>query len=357
MELYLPLYQRIKLLPGIKQFHFHLANPPRSFLRVHSLDMYGDDLSTYRHTINAAQQSGKVVYGLEFGATGFGLRGVAPIYYQDRLVGSVELGSDLGVDFLNQLKHDFNCDLTVYFPDDQEAQGFKVLAATNPARTYMTPSLYHQAMNSSGKYFNIVTTPREHLAVLVGSVVGYNGQRVAVMELTVNRSGTITSIHRYTNLIVGLGLLALLLAFLFVWWVSDRFLDPIGALVHQAEKITAGDQVPQMEIKVRDEFGVLAQALNKMLSRLNESRLEVESYAHSLEARVEERTGELVRSEEKFRALVEHIPLVVYRMEKNMVRSFVNSHIEKLTGWAPGRYGGPRPMSGPGPFIRRTVSG
>ena len=335
IELYLPIYQRIKLLPGIKQFHFHLADPARSFLRVHALDMSGDDLSTYRHTINSAQHSGQVVFGLEFGATGFGLRGVAPIFYQDRLVGSVELGSDLGMEFLNQLKRDFSCDLTVYFPDEQEPGGFKVLAATNPNRAFMTEAMFDRAMNSGGKFFKTIGTPLEQLAVLVGSVAGYNGKRVAVMELILNRSGTIMNIHKYTTLIIGLGLLALLLAYLFVWWVSERFLIPIGALVRQSEMITSGEQVPQMEITVRDEFGFLAQALNKMLSSLDDSRKEVESYARGLEERVQDRTAELVRSEEKFRTLVENIPLVVYRLEKDMVRTFVNSHIEKITGWPP----------------------
>jgi PAS domain S-box-containing protein len=335
IDLYLPVYQRVKRLPGIKQFHFHLTDPATSFLRVHALDMYGDDLSTYRHTINSVQQTGQPVFGLEFGITGFGLRGVVPIFHEGRLVGSVELGSDLGVEFLNQLKRDFLCDLTVYFPEEQNPVGFKVLAATDPGRAFLTPEMYRRAMASSGKFFSKMDTPKGQLALMVGSVAGYDGARVAVLEVSVNRTGTIMLIRKYTTLIVGLGLLALLLAFLFVWWVADRFLEPIGALVRQSELITAGEQVPQMEVKVRDEFGVLAQALNKMLSRLDDARKEVESYAHSLEERVQERTADLVRSEEKFRTLVEHIPLVVYRLETNMVRSFVNSHIEKFTGWPP----------------------
>ena len=105
--------------------------------------------------------------------------------------------------------------------------------------------------------------------------------------------------------------------------------------MNQAERIAAGEQVPRMTITVRDEFGTLAQSLNHMLAVLEESRHRLQDQAQELEVRVRERTEELVQSEEKFRTLVEHIPLVVYRLERSLVRTFVSSHIERLTGWPP----------------------
>jgi PAS domain S-box-containing protein len=334
LDLYSPVYHSLTRLPGVKQLHFHLT-PPQSFARVHHPDMNGDDLIPYRETINQAQRTGRVIGGIEFGATGFGIRGVAPIYAGGRLVGSVELGSDLDQDFLADLKSDFQCDLTIYVPVEKSGRGFTVLAATDPRRVKLVPQAYESVFSTGRTFFDIVTWHNQPLAVLVGEIEGYDGHPAALIELSLDRSDTIAAIRSNAFMLLVFGLILLLMALVFVWSISVLFLAPIKTMVDQAEEIRAGNMVPQMEVVNRDEFGTLTDALNKMLAGLEDSRRKLANQAHELEIRVRERTSELVASEEKFRALVEHIPLVVYRLEKGMVRSFVSPHIEKLTGWPP----------------------
>ncbi|MDY6852957.1 MAG: cache domain-containing protein, partial [Thermodesulfobacteriota bacterium] len=110
---YLPIYEQLEAFIGIKQFHFHIR-PGVSFLRLHRLDRFGDELASYRRTITTAYKTGVLVGGLEYGVTGLGIRGVAPIYHEGRIVGSVECGWGVGQPFLNQLKKDMDCDLTIY---------------------------------------------------------------------------------------------------------------------------------------------------------------------------------------------------------------------------------------------------
>jgi PAS domain S-box-containing protein len=53
------------------------------------------------------------------------------------------------------------------------------------------------------------------------------------------------------------------------------------------------------------------------------------------EALVRERTADLIESEEKYRTLVENVPLVVYRMRPNGELLFVNQFVEEVFGYSP----------------------
>ena len=79
---------------GVKQFQFHLPNAT-SFYRVHKPEEFGDDLSTFRHTVVEANKTKQIVEGLEGGVAGAGFRYVVPLSQGTTHLGTVELG--LGV--------------------------------------------------------------------------------------------------------------------------------------------------------------------------------------------------------------------------------------------------------------------
>lgn len=90
---------------GITQFHFHVPSPQGivSFLRVHKPDIYGEVVSNYRPLIVKCQIDQKIIAGLEQGKSGYGFRACAPVFYKDKLIGSVELGSGFSEAFFKQL--------------------------------------------------------------------------------------------------------------------------------------------------------------------------------------------------------------------------------------------------------------
>ncbi len=51
--------------------------------------------------------------------------------------------------------------------------------------------------------------------------------------------------------------------------------------------------------------------------------------------RIQERTEALIESEEKYRTLVENVPLVVYRLGQNGKIIFVNEFVEEISGYSP----------------------
>lgn len=94
---------------NITQFHFHKPTPQGivSFLRVHKPDIYGEVISNYRPLVVKCQLDKKTVSGLEQGKSGYGFRACAPIFYKDKLIGSVELGAGFSERFFKQLDSDY----------------------------------------------------------------------------------------------------------------------------------------------------------------------------------------------------------------------------------------------------------
>ncbi|MBI1736842.1 MAG: GAF domain-containing protein [Candidatus Rokubacteria bacterium] len=90
------------------------------------------------------------------------------------------------------------------------------------------------------------------------------------------------SIHR-TLALLGIGVALSIVASVVL---ARRMVRPIRALQEGAARIGAGDLGHRLEIRTRDELGVLAGEFNRMTARLQDS------YA-TLERRVEERTREL----------------------------------------------------------------
>lgn len=89
----LPIFLKIKADYGITQVYFHSLDKT-NFLRVYNPDHFGDIID--RFTLQKAEQTGLVSYGLELGDhENLTLRVVLPWRINDQVVGYVELGKEI----------------------------------------------------------------------------------------------------------------------------------------------------------------------------------------------------------------------------------------------------------------------
>ena len=95
-DMFVPGFQALARDYGVEQFQFHTP-PAVSWLRVHAPQKYGDDLSSFRSTVVAANRTLQPVRGLEGGVAGLGIRGMVPVQRAGRHVGSVEFGMGFAV--------------------------------------------------------------------------------------------------------------------------------------------------------------------------------------------------------------------------------------------------------------------
>jgi signal transduction histidine kinase/HAMP domain-containing protein len=95
-------------------------------------------------------------------------------------------------------------------------------------------------------------------------------------------------------LTVGLLLLGALAALL----IAGKISDPILALARGADEIRGGNLDVTIEVRSRDELGLLAESFNRMAAQLRETMSKLESLNKNLESEVSRRTDEIRRSAE-----------------------------------------------------------
>ncbi|MBN2125950.1 MAG: HAMP domain-containing protein [Deltaproteobacteria bacterium] len=321
-------YVRLKMDYNVDQFHFHVP-PATSLLRLHSLTEFGDDMRAYRKTIMDAIATGKAVAGLERGATGLGIRGVVPVYHYAEVVGSVEIGHGFGEDFLQDFHESWGVDMALY----AWKGAFELLASVG--REPRGPLAGRSRLAAPPDAPQILIAPEDHpeKSILLGPVRDYSGAVVALVEIVVDRSGIQGKLDRIRNLMVTVGLTGIVVSFLLTYLVAMLFIRPIKEIVKEAQEIAEEKRESRLEERPDDEIGSLTKALNTMLEALKRRRMVIEEYARTLERRVEERTSDLVASEEKYRALVENVPLIVYRVLRDGTTEFINTYLTDSLGY------------------------
>ena len=90
-----PVYLGLKT-NVIKYLHFHLPDN-RSFLRFHSPEKFGDDLTDVRESVRIANAEKILVQGFENGKIYNGFRFVYPLSYKGKHIGTVETSISFGV--------------------------------------------------------------------------------------------------------------------------------------------------------------------------------------------------------------------------------------------------------------------
>ncbi len=97
-----PLFEHLKSQNNITHWYFLNPEPEQTcFLRVHVPHLYGDKVN--RITMTTCIRTKKLVLGKELGQTALALRAVHPFYYENHLIGYIELGVEMA-HFFNMLK-------------------------------------------------------------------------------------------------------------------------------------------------------------------------------------------------------------------------------------------------------------
>ena len=328
-DLLVQTYVQMKMDFDIEQFHFHIP-PATSFLRLHHPERFGEDLGVYRRTIIEAMENYVGVSGLEKGEEGFGMRGVAPVFYGMEMVGTVEIGHSFGEAFLKSFHDRWGPNLALY--EIGEGNSYKLLAkAGDKFREVLVGR--REAVELHKPTILILPEDYPDRSILLGPVEDYSGNVVALVEMNFDRSETRKRLTHTRNLMVLVGFIAIAVSFLLTFLVASLLTKPIKEIVKQAEDIAQERRESKLESRPMDEMGTLTQALNVMLDSLKQRRLKIQDHARTLERRVQERTADLLASEEKYRTLVENVPLIVYRVLEDGTTEFINSYLTESLGY------------------------
>lgn len=250
---------------GVRQFQF-LTAPATSFLRVHMLERYGDDLSAIRKTIMQANSSREPVKGLERGVAGLGVRGVEPVFFDGRHIGVVEFGLSFGQPFFDRFKEHTGVDSALQIPD---AEGFKRFAGTIEGGTLFAPDELEQIMDGETliRHVDYQGSP----VVTYGRMIGdFSGAPVGVLELMIDRSEVVATYRSALFSILGLGVALLLGGLLLAWLTARSISKPIRGAVERLVSIAEGDGdlTQRLDADGRNELADLARAFNGFVDKI-----------------------------------------------------------------------------------------
>ena len=323
-------YQRLKRDFDIDQIHFHLS-PTISFLRLHAPEKQGEVTEPKRRIVEDAFKEGRAVSGIERGVTGLGIRGVVPVRKGVKIVGAVEIGHSLSGQFLRKHSQRWGIQISLY---EKETNGSYVpLGGVEGSGPHYLPDHGLAKVEAGG--ISIMIAPKKYpdLSFLLGPIKDYTGKVAALVEITVDRREIEKRLTNMRFMVIVVALGAIAISFLLTYLVTFFFIRPIKEIVKKAQDIAAEKRETRLKLRSHDEIGTLTKALNTMLDALRERRKEIEEHANTLEKRVRERTYELVESEEKYRTLVENIPLIVYRILRDGTTEFINSALTESLGY------------------------
>jgi PAS domain S-box-containing protein len=133
----------------------------------------------------------------------------------------------------------------------------------------------------------------------------------------------------------GIGLLVVALLGIATYYASRRIARPILAITDTASAVAGGDLTREAPVLTDDEVGELATAFNDMTAQLRQN-------VATLEQRVDERTSDLEQAleslkatEERYRRLVEELPLVVYtdKPDATGTSTYISPRVEQIFGY------------------------
>ncbi len=269
VALFVPGYAALKARIGVDQFQFHTA-PALSFLRVHMPEKFGDDLSSFRATVVAANRSHRPVLGLEKGVAGLGVRAVVPVAGPDgQNIGTVEFGLSFGQPIIDAFKRQYGIDVALHV--QQAGGGFKALASTIPA-AMMTDAEMARALTGEAvlRRGELAGHP---VAVLAAPVADYSGQPAAVIELIMDASDYVAQYNAARNSALTVVALLLVVTLSVAWWLARGISAPLEAITTVMGAVAGGDLAVAVPSTTRgDEVGEMARAVQVFQKNAAENR-------------------------------------------------------------------------------------
>ena len=274
IELVLPHYEALHDDYAVSQAQFHLA-PAISFLRLHKLEKFGDDLSTLRPMLVTALADRKPMAGLEYGIAGYGLRGIVPVLHDGAFVGTFEIGFDLDVTLLESFKAAQGNDISlfIYTPDSEDGTLFSPYVSTLEEPFAIADDVRLSVLDTDTPRISQVARDGEAYSVISHPLVDHNGVTVGMIEVSASRAAAVERLNQslVTSLLVA-GMFLVILGALLWQLLARTVITPIRQLTHVAVQLGTGDT--GMEIKQtgrKDEIGQLARAFSETVAYLNDA--------------------------------------------------------------------------------------
>ncbi len=326
---------------GISQFQFHIP-PATSFLRLHKLGKYGDDLSKFRRTVVQCIKTGKPVVGPELGRSGWGFRIVEPVYYEGYLSGSVEIGISIGKTMLRSFKENLGGEWAVFTVKKLDKDGNTVLLDS--------PEVLYQTDKNLGS--DLWFSNGDNIRKLKGghTIYRYN-PKTGNIEIAVpgkDFSGEVGfilyqikpsnfgKVMRDTVIkTVAVALVVLIIMSVVSLWYINRSLKPVITITNMIDEVASGegDLTKKIGLDSDDEIGDLAKGFNKFIDKQHDMIADIKQRVDSLLAQMRELVSQTMDVDNTSSEQNDHISRVATAVEEmNSTVAEIANNAESAAG-------------------------
>ncbi|GAB1392690.1 methyl-accepting chemotaxis protein [Rhodocyclaceae bacterium] len=285
-DLFVPGFGLMKKEYGVEQFQFHTP-PATSWLRVHMPAKFGDDLSSFRHTVTATNKNQKPTRGLEGGVAGLGARGMVPVFHKGQHLGSVEFGMSFGQAFFDNFKQQNGVDAGLHVFDKEN---FKTLAATYGKEPLLDAATLKKAMSGEPQLDHRPLNGKP-FAIYVAPINDFSGKALGVIEIAMDSSTYQATLDASRTTAVVVGIIAILLGLVLAMLIARHLVGRIETVVTGVNRVAHGDLSSEIIVAGKDEVAALAEATREMQDKLRALVAEVGANAAKVHAAAQEITG------------------------------------------------------------------
>ena len=279
VSLFAENFPSLKLQYGLRQFQFHLP-PATSFLRIHKLKKFGDDLSSFRQTVVEANATKKSMSGLEVGVAGIGIRGVVPVSYEQSHVGTVEFGLSFDQNFFDAFSQMHQLGLAFHVLKNNELSPYvtsgieKGLLSNEQLQQVLTGEvLFEEIQNANTNYF-------------VVSMLVYNYKQEVIGVIEIARDASVFDSKIFTLYIIQavIAIVSLLLMVLMIYLVSRSIIKPLNKTIESLKNIAEGDGDLSiiLDESGKDEVAELSHVVNQVTGKLSNTLFQINESTNKL---------------------------------------------------------------------------
>ena len=281
-----PLFQNLKDKSGITHFYFILPDG-HDFVRLHDKTIYGDLIT--RTTFQEARDTKKPSSGIELGKTAFALRTVTPYYNNGELIGYVELGEEIG-HFLKILKGSTSNEFVIVADKENlNREDWKSIRQVAGLRDNWDDSEKHLVLGSTTKEeltskcfaednIELIEEGKNRFSQFQIKNQTFICGGFTITDAGGNHIGAVLSLIDVTNqadlaqksnyILLSVAIILFFVTLAIGILVSSSISKSIKKLKEGADEIAKGNLDFKVNVKTKDELGVLADTFNSMAGEL-----------------------------------------------------------------------------------------
>ncbi len=226
--------------------------------RAHAPEKFGDNYLNRRKTVASAVSTGKVAAGIEPGRTGIGVYAVAPVVMDGKVVGVVDVGTELSNAYFAPLAERLGAEIAVNVLSD----GKLVNQSSTENGMPLLPAETIQAAFDGKPVFEASVLDGRNMLIKAVPFNSFSGDKIGVFEIGTDATAIIAEAHKALLTMIGATALTSLIAMVAFFLFAKSLGNVIGGLAGTMSRLAAGDLSAKIEGEERaDETGAMARAV------------------------------------------------------------------------------------------------